>query len=96
MRRVSVRIAFDSHTLENRRERFAELAEGVLGFPDIHHAEAVRALSSGVRKQARDRPIGARFHAILLPTRESLHGFFVRLLRQGRGLNTATIGMMTS
>src|SRR5437660_1237388 len=44
VRRIDLRGALDSDRLQNRPERLAKLAEGVLGFPDVHDTEAVRAL----------------------------------------------------
>src|SRR5436190_18403466 len=80
---VHLGLVGDAHLLQNGAQDLAELIAGLLGFPDINDAKAVRSLSCDMHKKALDRPIGGGLHAVLALSQPT-DGLVVPLTRDGR------------
>jgi hypothetical protein len=69
-----------SNFLQDRHQLGSECIERLLRFPNVDDSKALLPLPWDVGEQARDRPVGGRFHS-LLPAGELAHGLLVLLLR---------------
>src|SRR6266542_4422716 len=80
VRWVDLRCPLNSNLLEDRHQPGGECIERLLRFPNVDDPKAFLSLPWDVGEQARDRPVGGRFHPLLAPG-ELAHGLLVLLLR---------------
>ena len=80
MRRIDLGRPLDSDLLEDRHQLGGECIERFLRFPDVDDTKAFLPLPWDVGEQARNGPVGGRFHSFL-PAGELANGLLVLLLR---------------